>query len=231
MIILVPFFGDVKRFRPVLDRWIYAYEASGCKIPWYMVGDRAEDLEAPCVRVKIEPFRDLIRPGQPFDHKGAIVCAAALQIAGPVLVLDSDAMLVRDPLPILERFLQAPVSMPADHGALVWFRTPKLEWPFESVRKACAGVLLLGPAAHRPQLVAAYRRAWHQMKGCLPWRPNLPHLLEQYSWSVAMHGFGPSWLPVSLNWSSRHLGASPDVVIEHDYGHGKWNGARAPRNS
>ena len=235
MIILVPFFGDTKRFRPLLERWIESYRKSGCKMPWFALSDVApggEDLWLPLAKVSLEPFRDLIRPGQPFDVKGALLCAAALAFKEPILFLDADAFLVGDPELVLQEFLEAPIAMPLDHGALVWFRTATLDFPFDDVKKTCAGVLFMGPAWARSRVVANYRRSFLQMRTAIPWSPPLKHLLEQYSWSVTHHRICRGRiLPHSMNWSSRHLGLAPGVLVDHDYGHSKWDGRPAPANS
>jgi len=232
MIILVPFYGDRERFRPLLDKWIACYKSSGCRVPWFALSDQPETADLPCCRVSIEQFRDVIRPLQPFDVKGALVCAAALQLQEPLLVLDADAFLLADPMPLLASFADVPVAMAIDHGALVHFRTANLDWPFDDVRKTCAGVLWLG-RGQRARVVAQYRKAFRELQTLeYPWTPPLKHLLEQYSWSVVQHRLCRSRrLPASLNWSVRILGAAPNVVVDHDYGHGKWAGRPVPANS
>lgn len=93
MIVLVPFFGDRAKHRPLLDRWIAAKKANASCVVWYALSDEPETFDLPCARVDIGGFRDLIRPGQPFDVKGALVCAALLRFSDSILVLDADAFL------------------------------------------------------------------------------------------------------------------------------------------
>lgn len=234
MIILVPYFGDTQRFRPLLDRWIAAYKASGCRVPWFALNEEPEAYELPSMRVNISGFRDLCRPGQPFDVKGALVCAALLQVTEPVLVLDADAFLAKDPMPALEPFRAAPVAMPLDHGALIFHRQAKLTAPFHC-QKLCAGVQFFGEGADRSRLVAGYRRAFEEIMALprLPWEPQLAHLVEQYAWSVCASRRGGLVLPAAMNWAPVHLGENPDVVVNHHYGHPKWSGTGmgAPANS
>jgi hypothetical protein len=80
-------------------------------------------------------------------------------------------------------------------------------------------------------MVANYRRTFSELRNVIPWVPRLPHLLEQYSWSVVHHRAGGPTLPLQLNWNDRHLGPIDGAVVNHDYGHEKWEGAKAPLNS
>lgn len=233
MLILVPFFGDRDRFRPLLNNWIASYKQSGCRVPWFALSDQPETYDLPSMRVEIDGFRDLIRPDQPFDTKGALVCAALLKLREPVLVLDADAFLVRDPMPTLEPFMKAPVAMPIDHGAIVFYRKPTFEKPLTGIRKLCAGVQFFGgdvkgdavvPSCDRGRLVAGYRKAFEEIIAMprLPWEPQLSHLVEQYAWSLCAHRRGGQVLPGSMNWAPVHLGESPFAVVYHHYGHSKW---------
>lgn len=244
MNVVVPYFGALDRFRPLLDRWFASHRELGlaAALPVTLIGDDP-DAEAAAVEngarfelVDVAGFLDLVRPGQPFDKKGAIVCSFLLRSSAPALVLDADAFLARDPRPTLEEFVDAPIAMPVDHGALVHDRTAKLEAPFEEVRKMCAGVQFFGFArGGRSRLVAGYRRAFEEIRALpkVPWAPPLSHLVEQYAWSVCWHRRGGKTLPASLNWAPSHLGPNPFAIVNHHYGHPKWRelGVRAPANS
>jgi hypothetical protein len=48
--------------------------------------------------------------------------------------------------------------------------------------------------------------------------------------SIVAHRLGCPVLPATLNWSVRLLGRTDAVLIDHDYGHEKFNGARHPGN-
>lgn len=231
-IILVPFFGDTAKFQPLLDRWVEAYKSSGCRWPWYTLGDQTEVYSRPAMRVDIAGFADVIRPGQPFDVKGALVCSAILKLGQPLFVLDADAFLAADPAAALAPFHDCPIAMPADHGAVMYWRETRLRPPYERVPKRCAGVQWFGPAGDRTRLVAGYRRAFAELLAMprLPWHPQLHHLVEQYAWSICAHRFGGRTLPPLLNWHEEHLGHHPGAVINHHYGHPKWRGVGAPAN-
>jgi hypothetical protein len=226
MQILAPYFGDMKRFRPFADAWLaQAY--------LHMGSATAGFISEPNYSTK--PFADCIRPGQPFDVKGALVCDALTKLDPHegLLVLDLDALLRRDPSEILRRFTSYPVAMPEDHGALVFFRSMNLEKPFESVVRHCAGVMWFGASEDRIRLSGEYRKAWHELQALprLPWEPALPHLLEQYAWTLVHHRMNGPSLPISMNWSSRFFGTNPGAIVDHDYGHGKWNGSAAPKGT
>jgi hypothetical protein len=248
MIILIPFFGDTRRFRPLLDKWFESYRATGLNFDTarpvlltdeegrhgavdaaYSHGTQNErcGLEMP----DIAPFRDVIRPGQPFDVKGALVCGYLAAHPYPTLVIDADAVLRGDPAPVLSRFAGSSVAMPVDSGAIVYYRTPVLDAPYATVRKMCAGVMWFGHSPTRAALVAEYCRAFLELRDVIPWTPKLPHLLEQYAWSLVHHRRGAATLPHVMNWNERHLGPVDGIVVNHDYGHSKWGRERAPKNS
>lgn len=224
MIILVPFFGDTRRFRPLLDKWIEAKRTAAPDIAWFALGENPEAYDLPTARVSIDGFRDLIRPGQPFDVKGALVCAAILRFPEAILVLDADAFLAQDPTKWLMPFRDCPIAMPSDHGALMHDRAAELDSPYCGVRKVCAGVQWFGAVPGRSRLVAGYRRAFEELRGLprLPWRPALPHLLEQYAWALAMNRRGGRVLPSVMNWAPHFLGESSHAVVNHWFGREKW---------
>lgn len=225
MIVLVPFFGDRARVRPLLDRWIAAKAKNAPNVTWFALTDEPLDYGTPFALVSIDGFRDLIRPGQPFDVKGALVCAALLRFPESILVLDADAFLAQDPTAALASFEHCPIAMPLDHGAIMHGRAPDLDPPYGSVRKVCAGVQWFGAVPGRSRLVAGYRRAWEELRALprLPWRPALPHLLEQYAWSLAMNRRGGRVLPAVFNWAPHFVGESPHAVVNHWFGFQKWS--------
>jgi hypothetical protein len=103
-------------------------------------------------------------------------------------------------------------------------RAPELSPPYGSVRKVCAGVQWFGGVAGRSRLVAGYRRAFEELRAlpALPWSPALPHLLEQYAWSLASSRRGGRVLPVTMNWAPHFLGENPFAVVNHWFGFRKW---------
>lgn len=232
LLILAPYFGDKTRFRPLLDRWRAAFAKSGCRRPVVLLTDELlHDLAEGFVSFvpELSGYSDLIRPGQPFDVKGAMVCAAALQFDKDLLVLDLDAELERDPEPTLEPFRSSPIALPLDHGAILWGREAKLEPPYGKISKLCAGVMFFG-RGDRSRLVAGYRRAWLEIKahaeevGKFPWSPGHPNLLEQYAWALCAHRRGGKVLPATMNWAPHFVGENEFAVVNHRCGHQKWIG-------
>jgi len=240
-LIVVPYFGDLARFRPLLDQWFDSYREAGLRnagervvlLSDVNVEEAARAYDCGACTVDASGFADLIRPGQPFDRKGAIVCSWLLEFPYTSLVLDADAFLVRDPEPTLEPFRDCPIAMPVDDGALIHLRTPTLEEPFAGIRKLCAGVMFFG-GGDRSRLVAGYRRAFEEIVALpkVPWSPPLGHLVEQYAWSVCARRRGGKILPSSMNWAPSHLGENPFAVVNHHYGFPKWRelGVKAPAN-
>ncbi len=232
MLIAIPYFGDLARFRPLLAGWFDAYDAAGMArervilltdLPEAKIDGEARAHRCGVASVNISGFVDVIRPRQPFDVKGALVCAFLLGYEYPVLVLDADACLARDPTDTLAPYRKRIMAMPGDAGAIVHDRRPRLDPPFEHIMKLCAGVMWFGAVPGRGRLVAAYRKAWTELQPILPWRPALPHLLEQYAWSLALRRQGGAILPATMNWSPRFLGPSEFAVVNHDYGLAKWS--------
>lgn len=217
MLILAPWFGEVERFRPMAEAWTERCAANWDDAPIFLTdGPKSGPT----------PFKDVVRPDQPFDVKGALVCGALLDYDQDLLVLDLDAMLCKDPGPALSPFEDCPIAMPLDHGAITHDRRGTLEVPYQDVKKLCAGVMYFGKTMPviRRGLVDNYRAAWKELLPILPWRPALPHLLEQYAWSLACHRTGGEMLPHAFNWNPDHLGPNPRAIVEHRYGFWKWRG-------
>jgi hypothetical protein len=237
MVIAIPYFGDLARFRPLLDAWFREFSALKLDIPVVILSDKpgaviaARELGARADIVDISKFVGVIRPDQPFDVKGAIVCAHLKHSNEPTLVLDADAVLRADPRPVLRNFASSSVAMPVDAGAIVYYRTATMDEPYSKVRKMCAGVMWFGKADTRQALVGEYASAWLELRDVIPWTPRLPHLLEQYAWSLVHHRRGAATLPHVMNWNERHLGRIETLVVNHDYGHLKWGRRSAPRNT
>ncbi len=113
--------------------------------------------------------------------------------------------------------------MPIDDGALTHGRQASLEQPWEHVAKHCAGVMFFPSSSGRSRLVAAYRKAWLELRDPLPWDGKLPHLLEQHAWSLASRRRGGGVLPRVMNWNPDFLGDNPAAVVIHRYGFRKWS--------
>lgn len=233
MIILVPYFGELAKFRPLLYRWLESFRRLSCPVgevqPVIISDDHAAskaalDWDVGFRLVDISAFADVRRPGVAFDHKGAIVCAALLEIRYPVLVLDADAFLARDPSSLLMSFPTAPIAMPLDHGAIIHFREVKMDPPYHAVPKMCAGVQWFGDPLVRAKLVAAYKAAWTELIELpkLPWTPPISNLIEQYAWSLVAHRLGGKVLPATMNWAPHHVGPNPLAIVNHYFDYKKW---------
>jgi hypothetical protein len=244
--ILIPFFGDTEKFRPLLDRWFacakLAMPDARPRESFVLLTDNVDAgvknaaLAHDCgvADFNLDGWADLCRPGHPFDVKGALVCSFLLAHGYRMLVLDADAFLARDPFPTLNgpAFENAPIAMPLDHGAVIYWRAKHLTAPYAGVLKRCAGVQWFGASDGRSRLAAGYRRAHQELLAMprLPWEPQLPHLVEQYAWSICAHRKGGVTLPATMNWHEDHLGKSADAIVNHHYGHPKWRGVGAPAN-
>lgn len=236
MIILCPYFGDVAKFAPLLERWVQCWRAVGLTMesaPAVLLSDNPK-VEEVATRfavgsaiVDVSLYRDVMRPGQPFDLKGALVCEYLKRWQYPTLVLDADAFLVRDPRPALEPFRHEPLAMPLDQGSQVYWRKGTLDAPFAHVRRLCAGVQFFGvpsPAFSRRYITSRYLAAYKSLVAMpvLPWSPPISALLEQFAWSVVAAELNAPILPAPLNWGRHHLGPNPAAVVHHYYDFHKW---------
>lgn len=244
--IVTLFYGTSEQraaYAPLLRRWLAHHRAAGLGPRLVIVTRDDEPPLAPelvgdtrVVAVSIAQYKDVIRPGQPFDVKGALMCEALRAIGEAFLFLDLDAFLQREPEPahIPQDSL---IGMARDIGAIHCGHDPCLEKPFEQVKKLCAGVVWFGaaPIAARENLIKAYRRAWHELKdgagpGIVPWTPRFDRLIEQYAWSLAAHRLGQPVLRDRWNWPPHiaAFGSSRLAIVHHEFGHSKWKGLGVP---
>jgi hypothetical protein len=232
--IIATYFGDLPRFRPFAEGWLKSVRRHAGNAQVRFISDRPGPLlGVECITCSPQPFSDCMRPRQSFDVKGALLCDAIPKLPTDegVLMIDVDALLLASPWPLLEKFSDCPMAMTTDHGAMLFAHSATLEGRWSDVLKQNSGVIWFGRSPRRREIPALYREAWHELQPAFPWVPKLTHLLEQYAWSLACHRIGGAVLPAVLNWSTRLLGASPDAVIDHDYGWGKWNGLPPPVNT
>lgn len=258
MKIVTLFYGSIEQRRayaPLLQRWVQHHRNLGLGDKLLIVTRSDEHVSfiqhmehgesLPILALDLSAYTDVIRPEQPFDIKGALMCEA-LRALGPFLLIDNDAFLTCDPAPLLENNVQlegALIVMPRDIGAINAGFTAALDAPFAGVLKLCAGVVWFGDiAAHRRlQLVRAYLAAWRDLsnafaEGHTPWQPHLSRLMEQYAWSLAAHRLGClDQLGDTWNWPP-HLeafGENPGAIVNHEFGRKKWKtlGRRAPLNT
>ena len=221
MLIATAYYGDA-RFGPMVEAWINAHRRSGTQMPFVVLTDE-QGLPTPLpgcsvLQVDTRPYSDLIRPGFPFDRKGAIQCAA-LQLLGPVLFLDADAWLRADPQPVLHHHAEAVIAMCTDACGIE--TQPRFVRRDGATQKYNSGVIWFGEG-NRRQTVEAYREAFLGLVR----DPRLAELdradlAEQWAWSMVMRTRGGERLPDRMNWHSDKE-ASGGVVVEHNYGPRKW---------
>lgn len=243
-----------RAYRPLFDRWIAHHAALGLAdrilvvtedrgvAPPIVKGAQVEIMSLP-----VAAYADLMRPEQPFDTKGALLCALMEATAEPFLYLDADAFLQRAAaLDHRDLKRDAAILMPRDIGALGGPYGMHLHEPFSHVGKRCAGVMWCGAAgaAWRQRLVQLYRESWLLLRtggkdGGVPWERHLDRLLEQHAWSLAAQLLEQPLLGDGWNWPA-HI---PDFVgeglreparkhVHHHFGRKKWKtlGRPAPKN-
>lgn len=231
-------------YAPLLRRWLDHHRSMG-------LGDRlvvahplaepapAADLvgDAQLLALGISGYRKVIRQGHPFDVKGALMCELLAVRPGAFLFLDLDAFVQRTDLQLPSADVL--IGMARDIGAIDAGHSPFLEVPFATVRKRCAGVVWFGArdAAAAASIASEYARAWRDLRkalpgGRVPWEPQLPHLLEQYAWSLVAARLGQPVLSDRWNWPPHVRGESRLAYIHHEFGWSKWKalGRTAPRN-
>lgn len=234
-LIAIPYFGTNARYLEMLHEWVRVLKRTAPDARFVMFTHDAEEVLKPfgypTLTLSIDGYSDVMREGQPFDIKGALMCEAALNIHEPFLMLDADAYLVANPSAILDKLADTPCAMPIDHGAILHGHKANMDFPHQDIRKMCAGVFWFGDTFDRRELVKNYLYGWKVLRDLnCPWTPCLPHLLEQYAWSFAHHHMNGATLPATFNWSPHILGDSPYAIVNHFFGHKKWNG-KAPKNT
>ncbi len=235
-LIAIPYFGDNPKYLEMLHEWVRTLKRTAADAEFVVFTHDTKDiikpLGYPVLKLSIKGYSDVLREGQPFDIKGALMCEAAIAIKRPFLMLDSDALLVANPSDVLDAIAQnAACAMPIDHGAILSGHQLLCDEPFPTVRKMCAGVFWFGDVSRRKALVGHYLMAWRELfHHDFPWTPKIPHLLEQYAWSLAHFRMNGATLPASMNWAPHIVGESPHAIVNHLFGHKKWNG-KAPANT
>lgn len=221
----VPCFGTSPRWVAMLEVWLSHRLKSGCRLPVAVLSDPDTALPAfsddvTVLRFDPHALPGIIRPGQPFDNQGSLI-VQAIRFLGPVVVMDSDALMLRDPTAEFARFPRhALIGMAPDAGGRV------LTLPEGVLPERNGGVLYFGDAQpeEREVLARAYRDTFAELVRDHPTNP----LLTQFVWSVVWHRVGRYMqggafdIPRRLN-SSHIWGESPDVVVRHEHGKVKWH--------
>jgi hypothetical protein len=216
--ILIPYWGNDPKYFKLLSEWHEAYKRLNLLHPVTLI----TDTDSPC-----HPFMDWKAFETPaynklytFDHKGDLVCAALLKIHGPVLVVDSDAVLQHDAEPLLRPFDGVAFAMPADEGAY-GRKLRNRHGQDGPIPKRCAGVMWFG-GADREQLVKEYRAAFATLGSGKYYEER--RLYEQHAWTMVAHQRNAPFLPRTLNWLANNSrnGPNPEAAIYHNVGQRKF---------
>jgi len=226
-------FDGSTAFRPLLDRWIRYYERSGCPLEWRILTDvdtgaklvgYHHNLSAP-TKEEVQAFADVIRPGNPFDYKSALICAALPNLP-PCVIVDVDTLWLQDPAPQLSAYADKLLMIAEDSGR----RPISLEGSKPMVEQS-SNLMLFGEAdlEEREWLVGAYQEAWNRLAASAQPQEQggLGHTIrEQRAWSVVFHEVMqckplPRELSWSLNWGKSPI--PPTVKLVHLHGQSKWN--------
>jgi hypothetical protein len=234
MKIVAPWYGPaMERYRPTAEKWLTWTRDHSFGADVAIITDRPEKvLGIDCLAFDTAFLHDCIRPKYPFDVKPAVTLAAlaAFPADEDILMIDLDATILRDPRPVLAKFAGVPIAMTTDSGCILYDVGAFMTGEWSDVLKRSGGVMWFAASPRRRDLASMYRTAWHELEPVVPWTPPVTYVLEQYVWSLVAHRLKCPLLPSCINWSTRLLGSSPTVIIDHDYGHQKWNGQREPGN-
>jgi hypothetical protein len=217
--ILLPYWGNDLRYVKLLEQWFAAYRACHIGTPVSIITDTEADniLDDYIRRYEVKCGNEYM-----FDRKGEIVCAAILDTAEPVLVLDLDALLQHDPEPLILGYEDTPFAMPRDEANLKNCIRNRHGQP-TAIPKRCAGVLWFGRGGDRKHLVAEYRRAFTELQTGRYYEER--RLFEQHAWTMVAHWNNAPILPRELNWADHitSIGPNPAAAIYHRIGQRKWN--------
>jgi hypothetical protein len=248
-VFVVYFAGKDPRFRPLLRLWLEYFQRSGCRLPLriltdvatvrdhsagpWVVADKLHDetrlLGLPCTVVDPFEFTDLMREGNAFDRKSAIICAA-LPFLPSCVIVDTDSFFVRDPTAALLANAVHEFAMAPDAGRRMIPLIGDMEQSSSVMvfgkavdYVAPRGLPSLGMTKARRFYGAAYRRAWHALAD----HPDEQHGLlsdirEQRAWSVVRFNDEAPLLPDTLNWSRFWGDDHGRALIHHAHGREKW---------
>jgi len=217
--VFVVFFGNDKRWVDLLTRWRETYKRSGCPWPVYVLTDLETKLEwTACAKFCPWVHYKVIRPGNDFDRKSALICAALPFLPARSVVVDVDAFFLQDPSEMLAPYLDLPFAMGEDAG-----RRGITVKGIGTVPEHSSSVMVFGDPECRRSLVAEYVQAWEELIDA-PGESRLEvDIREQRAWSVVKHRTGAPLLPRELNDSRFWGGPTAATCIYHAHGREKWN--------
>ncbi len=194
MTLLTVAFGDDPRFTALLREWL-TLAGDHWVGPVHVAADHPHPSASILVRNSGEC--------RPFERKTEILLSFLAQEPGPVLYLDADALLQRNPQDILAGYVGQTLAMGTDPGKAMVGHIPMRN----------AGVLWFG--GNHEEAHNAYRLAY----------ADLPDhwLREQHAWTLAFHRLGGRPLPCGMNWGARCWGNDPRAHVVHWHGDSKWS--------
>jgi len=173
-------------------------------------------------------FADLMRPGNHFDYKSALICAALPLMPANSVILDCDMKIQHDPTDALFLYTFAPFAMPPDSGGRTIPWIPP-EWAKSSssaipLPEHSSSVLVFGDSdpGIRGALVDNYRSAWNYLAHNDTARGLIDDIREQRAWSLVHYWTESPLLAAELNWSAYHWQQNAEAFMVHHHGAKKF---------
>lgn len=213
------------RFEPILRTWFERYKQSGCTLPVWLLSDLLTvppDMPfAGKVVVGPSAFSDVMRTGNAFDYKSALICAALPLLPPGAVIMDVDAVFVKDPTTYFAALADEPFAMPPDSGRR---RIPWKGSHGESIPEHSSSVMIFGDdsAGMREALVDNYRKAWEWLAQHDDARGIIDAIREQRAWSLVHFWSDACLMDERLNWSPYHYQDNPEAIILHHHGAKKF---------
>lgn len=215
MIIAIPHWGTDQRYFDVLDAWVEQYIESGSSLPFVVVTDhQTRFTRYPTLAVDVREQQGVMRRGEVFDRKGALMLEALKYFHGGVLFCDADAFVMKPIQDHLGLWASSKIAMSKDSGIR---KAGMGAWEQPDVQEMNAGVLWFGTGCKLP-LISAYRRAFLQLSVVR----GDDHWLEQLAWSLVWQQERGSLLPSEFQWVPHRWGPNPHAVINHHHGESKF---------
>lgn len=207
------------RFLTILQRWFRAYNRSRCALPAVVLTNGLTHVpyELRATRQPVEArFRPLMRAGNVYDYKSALICSALPHLPAGAIVLDCDALFVADPTEALRQYTQELFAMPPDSG--------RRRIPYDSgIPEHSSSVMVFGEALAlmRESIVQSYVNAWEWLSKHDDAKGQIDKIREQRAWSLVHHWIDGTLMDERLNWSASHYAPNPDALIVHHHGSAK----------
>ena len=211
-------------YEPFIARWLRRAESAGFCLPVSILTDLDTDADhhgVPVVRADWREHQDVVRAGNHFDRKSALICAA-LPSLPPCVIFDLDTDIALNPTEELLAYWYEPFAMPPDSGK----RT--IPWKDERgqfIREHSSSVMVFGQPENegvRHAIVDNYRCAWNWLRENSTGLPKwLDAIREQRAWSLLHYWAKAPLMPETLNWSGSHYPPNPAAKIVHYHGGSK----------